>query len=170
MLTTIAPHAGSGLGSDSGAGPTIGAATGLGQGAGADRAPASGTHTGQRSKAFATGPSTGTQESTPFYHSGERSNAPAATSNALTQSARGTATGAGFDSTYRSTDPVSSLMPHSLFELMLYHCLCISPPVKSSEHLNSKSREQHMPQSCGSVELPTLCSNVEPCQSVWRNC
>jgi len=42
-----------------------------------------------------------------FYRSDEPSRAPMAENAALTQSTRGAATGAGFDSTYRSTEPVS---------------------------------------------------------------
>ena len=42
-----------------------------------------------------------------FYHTTGPSHAPPADNMAHVQSARGAATGGGFDSTYRSTEPVS---------------------------------------------------------------
>ena len=91
----LSPHrgisfcAGSGLGSDSGAGPTV-TAGGLGQSSGAKAS----------SMAAQDSPSS-------FYHTTGPSHPPPADNMAHVQSARGTATGAGFDSTYRSTEPVS---------------------------------------------------------------
>ena len=83
--------AGTGLGSEAGAGPTLGAG-GLGQSTGAK----------------ASGPSAAQSS---FYHNIEpSSHAPPASGVAATQAARGTATGAGFDSTYSSTAPVSRLL------------------------------------------------------------
>ena len=86
--------AGAGLGSDSTAGPTLGA-SGLGQSEGA-RASA---------PAKSSGPSA--LESS-FYRSAEPVHMPQVGGAAAAQTTRGTATGADFDSTYRSTEPVRS--------------------------------------------------------------
>ena len=86
-------NAGTGLGSDSGAGPTV-STGGLGQSAGA--------------KASAPGKPSGPDAlESSFYRSTEPVYVPPVGGAAMAQTIRGAATGASFDSTYHTTEPVS---------------------------------------------------------------
>ena len=122
--------AASGLGSDSGAGPTA-TTGGLGQSSGAKAS----------SMATQGSPSS-------FYHTTGPLHAPPSDNIAHEQSAKGAATGGGFDSTYRSTEPVS--WPFFLQRDAFYEVRLAQSSMCNESCLRAVQQAGAAPMSCSS--------------------